>query len=212
MTSKGGAIYDTKQAITAGYTEIDRINADPNLTDRQKYEQTSAKRREMIETALAANEKLGEWMDKYVTGGNLVVNSLKAGAIAHKPTEAERMGEVFRNDLSSGAEYMSLVQDVVDLNASEGHGWQNLYPHPATEYTYTDKLTGEELTYTFTDEDKAVLDEIYRDEYQRYLESKSLEWSTLDAKKKRQMLSSAHSAANKEMKKYFEKMMLPDIQ
>ena len=43
-------------------------------------------------------------------------------------------------------------------------------------------------------------------------ESKSLVWSALDAKKKRQMLSSAHSAANKEMKKYFEKMMLPDIQ
>ena len=47
---------------------------------------------------------------------------------------------------------------------------------------------------------------------QRDPKSKSLVWSALDAKKKRHVFSNVHSAANKEMKKYFEIMMLPDIQ
>lgn len=67
LTHSGGTLYEAKKAINNGYAEIEEIEGNPDLTDDQKYELTSEVRREMIQTALYANEVMEDFRQRYVT-------------------------------------------------------------------------------------------------------------------------------------------------
>lgn len=68
MTHSGGIIYTAKKQISAGYDQIDEIEANEELTDDEKYTLISEVRREMCEIALDANEAMAEYREKYITG------------------------------------------------------------------------------------------------------------------------------------------------
>lgn len=68
LTHSGGTFYEAKKAMNSGYAEIEKIEGNPDLTDDQKYELTSEIRREMIQTALDANEVMEDFRQRYVTG------------------------------------------------------------------------------------------------------------------------------------------------
>ena len=72
LTHSGGTFYEAKKAMNSGYAEIEKIEGNPDLTDDQKYELTSEIRREMIQTALDANEVMEDFRQRYVTGTDFV--------------------------------------------------------------------------------------------------------------------------------------------
>lgn len=72
LLSSKGMVGKAKKMISESYDRIDAIEADTSLTDEEKYRLTSEIRREMLEQIVDANEVLGEYMEKYVNGDNML--------------------------------------------------------------------------------------------------------------------------------------------
>jgi len=81
LTSSSGIIGKTKKAINSFYNQIDEINANDSLTDQQKYQLTSDIRKQMIEMVLVAQEAIGAYKEKYITGRNIITDALYPGTI-----------------------------------------------------------------------------------------------------------------------------------
>lgn len=73
LLSSKGAVGKAKKMISETYDRIDEIEADTSLTDKEKYRLTSEYRREMLEQVVEVNEVLGEYMEKYVNGDNVLM-------------------------------------------------------------------------------------------------------------------------------------------
>ncbi|MDY4856064.1 MAG: LPD38 domain-containing protein [Candidatus Ventricola sp.] len=73
----GGAIYEAKKFMKNGYKRIDEIEANPDLSEDEKYELTSSIRREMIETALDANEEMAAFRERYLDGETFLGRFMK---------------------------------------------------------------------------------------------------------------------------------------
>ena len=73
----GGAIYEAKKFITNGYKRIDEIEANPDLSEDEKYDLTSSIRREMIEMALDANEEMAAFRERYLDGETFLGRFMK---------------------------------------------------------------------------------------------------------------------------------------
>lgn len=77
LTHAGGAIYEAKKFMTNGYKRIDEIEANPELSEDEKYIMTSSIRREMIELALDANEEMATFRERYVEGETFLGRFMK---------------------------------------------------------------------------------------------------------------------------------------
>lgn len=73
----GGAIYEAKKFVTNGYKRIDEIEANPDLSEDEKYDLTSSIRREMIEMALDANEEMAAFRERYLDGETFLGRFMK---------------------------------------------------------------------------------------------------------------------------------------
>ena len=195
LTSTSGAVGAAKSQINTLYNEIDEINERPGLSDQERYQLTSEKRRKMIEIAAEANEALGAYTEKYVTGGNMTVRMLTQGSASYKPTEEEKLPQVFKDD--EDQEYMQRSKEVYDAT-----GKSSALPHPSQKLTITDRL-GNQEDYAIPDEDWDRYTEIYKVAYESYMVRKGGRWNTLTDKQKQQLLTSAHSAGNKAMREQY---------
>lgn len=197
MTSTDGIVNSTKSEISALYGEIDKINANTTLTDAEKYTLMSEKRREMIELTLDAQEAIGAWKEKYVTGKNLATSALFEGTRAHIPTAYETMPSVFKAD--ENAEYMKRATEVYQAT-----GKDSALPHPQTDFKATPK-GGKQTKYTV----ESQYWDRYIAEYQRTYEKKFAEktkgknWDSLDDEEKLSILTSTHTAANNAAKSWY---------
>lgn len=77
MMHAGGAIYGAKKFMTNGYKRIDEIEANPDLSEDEKYDLTSGIRREMIEMALDANEEMATFRERYMDGETFLGRFMK---------------------------------------------------------------------------------------------------------------------------------------
>lgn len=198
MTS--GVINQTKQQINDLYNEIDQINENSTLSDHDKYELTSQRRKKIVELALDANEKIGEYKEKYVTGSNMTTRMLLAGSESHKPTAIEKMPDTFKEDTED--KYMQKALEVYNDENSPGYQNGAALPHPSTTFTAKNRK-GEEVEYTISDEEYNKYAEIYKKEYSAYLDRKGSRWNQMSGKEKYDLLKAAAASANKKMKEAY---------
>ena len=195
MTSSSGIVGATKKQISALYDEIDAINANDTLTDEQKYELTSAKRREMIDLTLDAQEAIGAYKEKYATGVNLVTRMLE-GAYAVIPTAYDKMDTTFKAD-----EDQLYMQQA--LAVYEATGKDSALPHPLTEFEVKDKITGLPVVYEIGEDYWDGWTAEYKKYYQMKLAESVTVWDSLTADEQAQLLSSAHSYAHRKAKEWY---------
>jgi len=202
LMSTGGDVGKAKARINAIYNEIDAINENPTLSDRDKYQLTSEKRREMIDVATRANEVLGAYKEKYVTGSNVAIRMVTKGSASYKPTPEDKIPQVFKDD--SEEPYMQMAQSVYNNEQSAGYKKEAALPHPDRSFTLTDRLS-QEHEIEISDEDWEHYSDVYRIEYQRYLAKNQARWDSMSDDEQYKALKAAHSAANKKMKETYAK-------
>ena len=197
-----GIIAETKDRINALYTEIDTINANPDLTDREKYLLTSDKRREMIDAALIANEACAEYREKWVDGSNLITRMLVPGTPSRMYTDIEKLSDTFQTDMNANADYMQKSLEVYN-GTGKGAGKNAALPHPSESWVVTTS-DGVEHECVIDAAEKAEYDEIYRDAYEAYLIKYDDTWTDLTEDEKYAALKNAGTAANKKMKQAWQ--------
>lgn len=193
LTSSGGIIYETKKTINDLYAEIDKINANDTLTDEQKYTLTSEARKEMIAATLEAQEAIGAFREKYITGMNVATNMLFAGATAHIPTTYEKLPQTFRDD--EDKTYMQWAKAVYDATGADG-----ALPHPNTTFSYNKT----EYTVGPEDMDNYILK--YKAAYQKYLATNGKKWGILSDEDRLELLRNAHTAGHNAAKEWYRKL------
>lgn len=193
LTSSKGIVAQTKKAITGYYNEIDEINANQSLTDQQKYQLTSEIRKQMIADALVAQEAIGAFQDKYVTGRDVVTDALFAGDFAHIPTAYEKLDDTFKKDGS--AQYMKMATEVWENTEND-----SALPHPS--YTFSSG----KVEYEVGEADRAEYTERYRFAYETYMDKNSTGWSGMTDEEKLEVLKKAHEKGRDAAKDWYKKM------
>ncbi len=185
-----GVISETKKAINELYADIDRINANDTLTNAEKYTCTSEKRREMLALTLKAQEAIGAYKEKYITGMNVATNMLYAGTIAHIPTAYEKLPQTFRDD--EGEEYMQWAKSVYDAT-----GKTSALPHPSTTFSSNG------IEYNVDDEHADGFLKEYKTAYKLYLKQNGKQWAVLSSEDKLEILKKAHEKARDKAKAWY---------
>ncbi len=193
LTHAGGILYDTKKAISEMYDEIDGINANQTLTDEQKYKLTSDVRREMIATTLIAQEAIGAFRDKYITGRNIVTDILFAGEYAAIPTAMDKLDATFKKD--SDQLYMLHATSVWQAT-----GEASALPHPNTSFSSAG------VTYEIGEEEWEDWTFQYKLAYQESLMKNEAAWESMDAEDQLEALQQAHRDGHNKAKDWYKKV------
>lgn len=191
MTSEGGVLYDTAQIIKEGYANIEEINEDSELTDEQKEELITMERRKMCQAALVAQEAIGEYRAKYMTGLDIVARFTE-GPVIQKPTAYDMLDETFLNDADQ--RYMQRAKSVF-----EATGNASALPHPNT---YFDE-GGVRYEIEGTD-DWDNWNAAYKNGYIGYL-SNVIGWDTMTPDEQLAHMKTAHSEGHKAAKAAYKK-------
>lgn len=212
LVSSEGIVYKASKTITEAYKEIDRINADPSLTDNEKYKRTRDVRLDMLGTVQAANEVLQTYYKKYIQGETLVDRFLgsiqrifEEGKRAHIKTPVEKLPETFSVDMDKP--YMQKAMEVYSATNSTA-----ALPHPSQTISVQNRKKISD-DYTITEDEWPRYTEIYKIAYDKYLGTNkdARKWNTLDMDKKKQILTNAHSAGNDAMRDMYKREH-PDIE
>lgn len=197
MTSEGGVLYDTAKIIKDGYASIEEINADSELTDEQKEELITMERRKMCQAALVAQEAIGEYRAKYMTGPDIVARFTE-GPVIQKPTAYDMLDETFLNDADQP--YMQRAKSVF-----EATGEASALPHPNT---YFDE-GGVRYEIEGTD-DWDNWNAAYKNGYIGYLSSVT-GWDTMSPDEQLAHMKKAHSKGHEAAKAVY-KSAHPEIE
>jgi hypothetical protein len=183
LTQKGGAVYEAADHISANYDLIDQIEAGEGeyagLNRHEKNLLIRDVRKDSVLTALNANEAIGEWKAKYVTGGTILGNMMTR-QIGAASTKYDLLDPVFKDDADQP--YMQTVKAVWDAT-----GGNVTLPNPGTEFKY------ENVTYKI---DPAHRDEVltfYRESYMGLVDAAGIDAGGLDDE---DYLASAKKAVN----------------
>lgn len=85
LTGKDGILAKTKQKVTDLYNHIDKTNANPSLSDEDKYRITSEDRMQMVKACLRANEEVERYRENYVTGIDISTYPLWVAWLTQNP-------------------------------------------------------------------------------------------------------------------------------
>ena len=199
-------VNDTKEEINNRYDQIDDINANPTLSDHDKYVQTSALRREIVDLVLDANEKLGPYMEKYARGTNLGIHAIQ-GSESYKPTVEDELPQTFKDDAEQP--YMQYAYSTynalsnmskAELKEATGANTtlSTLLPHPSQ------KITVKGVDYEIPDDQWDTYTEKYKVAYAYSLAKLDKPWDQMSYKEQVKALQAAGSAGNAAMRKYYE--------
>lgn len=194
LTHAGGAIYVAKQKISEGYAAIAEIDSNTTLTAKQKYQLTSEIRRDMLNNALDAQEQVGTFREKYVSGKDLT-SIFTHNPTVKMPTAYEEMDPAFRN-----AQYQPLIEEVWSATGKEG-----AVPHYNLNFERT--VNGQTQQFELTGEDAETYQSAYRRSYEQYLRKNTRYWDTLSIDDKLKMLQNAHNSGHNAGKEAFYKTL-----
>jgi hypothetical protein len=189
LTHKDGIVYEASKFISDTYKAIDAINARTDLTDEEKYELTSAQRREMIEYALEANEAVQAFREKYITGRSLT-SYLFEGTYTRPKTAYEKLPAVFAD--AADQPYMQAAKATW-----EATGKDSALPHPNTSFEK------DGVDYIIGDDEWDQWCEWYNEAYRLHLSKYEIGWEALSATEQLDILSSAHDNAHDYCKKQY---------
>jgi len=190
LTSSKGILGAARTFISDGYKEIEAINANDTLTDEQKYVQTSAIRREMIATAMTAQEAYGEFKEKYMTGDNLLRIATQGGTMTDAKTAYQKLPQAFLADENES--YMQQAKAVW-----EATGKDSAIPHP------NEKFTLDGVEYVIGDEDWDGWTQAYKKSYKAYVDANSRNFSARDEAEQLKVMTKAHERAHEDAKKWY---------
>ncbi len=190
LTSSNGIVGKNKKAITDYYNQIDEINANESLTAQQKQQLTSEIRKQMIEETLVAQEAIGAYMEKYVTGLNIVNRGFE-GSYAQNVDFAS-MPQTFKDD--ENEPYMQKSKAVY-----EATGNRNALPHPQMNFT------SKGVEYEIAPEDQDTFNSMYKTTYQKYIAANSAKWDTMTNDERLDVLNDAHNKARDTAKGWYKK-------
>ena len=191
MLKSGGVISDTKKLISDAYNRIDVVNANPDLSDHEKYVQTSEIRREMLENVLDANEAIGAYCEKYVNGENLLTRAIFTGNVSRASTTYEKLPETFKADYDAGEIYMTRSHEVWSATGKDA-------ALPKVNYSFS----SDGVDYAVTDDMQGQFEDVYKAAYERSVNTIS-GWDSLSDDEKLSKLKSAHTKAQNAAKKWY---------
>ena len=182
MTHKGGIIYEVSSYISDTYAAIDAINARTDLSDAEKYELTSARRREMIEVTLGANEAIQAYREKYITGKGLT-SRLFEGTYTEPMSAFQKLPAVFAN--AAEEPYMKNARATW-----EATGDDNALPHPNTSFS------AGKVEYVIGESDWDQWCSWYNEAYRLHLSKYEIGWDALSPEEQLDILKEAHTKAH----------------
>lgn len=191
MLKSGGIISDTKKLISEAYNRIDAVNANPDLTDHEKYVQTSEIRREMLENVLDANEAIGEYCEKYVNGDNLLTRAIFAGSVSRASTTYEKLPDTFKAAYDADETYMVRSREVWSATGKDA-------ALPKVNFLFSE----DGVSYTVAEDKQAEFEDTYRAAYERNVSAIS-GWDSMSDDEKLKALKSAHTKASNAAKKWY---------
>ena len=191
MLKSGGVIASTKKLIADAYTRIDAVNANPDLSDHEKYVQTSEIRREMLENVLDANEAIGAYCEEYVNGENLLTRAIFTGNVSRASTTFEKLPDAFKADYDAGETYMTRSREVWSATGKDA-------ALPKVNYSFSD----DSVDYAVADDMKARFEDVYKTTYEQNVNAIS-GWDGLSDEEKLSKLKSAHTKAQNAAKKWY---------
>lgn len=191
MLKSGGVIASTKKLIADAYNRIDAVNANPDLSDHEKYIQTSEIRREMLENVLDANEAIGAYCEKYVNGENLLTRAIFTGNVSRASTTYEKLPDTFKADYDAGETYMTRSREVWSATGKDA-------ALPKVNYSFSD----DSVDYAVADDMKARFEDVYKTTYEQNVNAIS-SWDGLSDEEKLGKLKSAHTKAQNAAKKWY---------
>ncbi len=199
LVSADGLLGQTKKAISDMYKEIDKINANDTLSDEEKYVLTSDVRRKMIEQTLVAQETIGEYREKYITGTNLITR-ITPGPVVHIPDAYESLPDVFKADESK--DYMQKARQVWEATEND-----SALPHPNDGFEYTPKGSPKQTYVVKGTEHWETWNEEYRKGYEKYIKGIK-NFDKLTDEEKLEKLKKAHETAHGAAKAWYKKNVL----
>lgn len=191
MLKSGGIIASTKKLINEAYSRIDSVNANPDLTDHEKYVQTSEIRREMLENVLDANEAIGAYCEKYVNGENLLTRAIFTGNVSRASTTFEKLPDAFKADYDAGEAYMARSYEVWKSTEKDA-------ALPKVNYSFSKDGT----EYEVSDDMKTRFEDVYKTTYEQTVNAIA-GWDGMSDDEKLKALSSAHSKAHNAAKNWY---------
>jgi hypothetical protein len=194
MTHSGGVVYEAKQQISELYDEIDEINANPTLSESDKYELASARRREIVDLALTANEAYGEYKEKYITGLNVFNRWQRVDSVS-KATAYDKSSDLFKRAYETGTPYATRAYAVWEVT-----GKDSALPHPKESFD------SDKQTYVVAESLKPAYDEVYLKAYEKHVNSiGAILWDEMDDEARIEVLKEAHSKGHNAAKKWYLK-------
>ena len=212
MTSKDGILTLTSKKISEGYDEIEEINKRTDLTDAEKEALIRPIRLEMCRSAFAANEEIGKYREKYITGPD-IVKAMMAGPIINVPTAYEMLDQTFLDD--ADLPYMGWAKSTFEVEQDA-----NALPHPNTDFEFTHRGQVSPTKYEIGEEDRDEWNKAYRDGYVSSIgvslseiipgwgnmspEEQTAAWNAMTYEDQMAVLKAAHTAGHNAAKKDYK--------
>lgn len=190
MTKKGGIIYETKQSINALWTQIDEVTANETLSQADKNRLILQYRDEVVELQLAANEEIGKFKAKYVTGDSWFAKLFTGFKDVTPYTAYDKMATTFKDDADKP--YMQMSRSAWEKTENE-----SALPHPNTSFIVN------KTTYEIGDEDWQAYTAEYKLAYSDYLLKNSAKWNILSNGEQVELLKEAHKKGHDAAKKWY---------
>lgn len=190
MTKKGGIIYETKQSINALWTQIDEVTANETLSQADKNRLILQYRDEVVELQLAANEEIGKFKAKYVTGDSWFTKLFTGFKNVTPYTAYDKMDATFRDD--EDKPYMQLARAAWEKTENA-----SALPHPSRDFSVN------KTTYEIGEDDWQAYTAEYKLAYSDYLLKNSAKWNILSNDEQVELLKEAHKNGHDAAKKWY---------
>lgn len=192
--AKGGVIGKAKEEISAIWSEINKIQTDPNLSLNDRLRKTEEQRENVQKVK---DEVVGWWLDyqnKYIARNFLQEFS---GTQDVRPmTEIEKLDEKWQTAYENGEEYMKRAEET------------NKYPKPNESFSYTDKKTGVKNEFVIADypeELQKVYNDAYNETWMNWYNKldRERDYDSLSDEDKKDFMGDVHSKAHAAAKEAF---------
>lgn len=190
MTKKGGIIYETKQSINALWTQIDEVTANETLSQADKNRLILQYRDEVVELQLAANEEIGKFKAKYVTGDSWFTKLFTGFKDVTPYTAYDKLDDTFKADEDKA--YMQLARSAWEKTKNA-----SALPHPNSDFSVN------KTTYEIGDDDWQAYTAEYKLAYSDYLLKNSAKWNILSDNEQVELLKEAHKEGHEAAKKWY---------
>lgn len=190
LTAKSGLLGDTNAQISELWGKVREVQNDSTKTDEERNVLILAYRDQMTDLQLTANEQLGDYFARYVTGDNPLTKWLLSPQEVTPYSDYDKLDETFKADAEMP--YMTMARDVWEQTQNK-----SALPHPNTSFSNKGEA------YEIGEADWAAYTAEYKLAYADYLNKIAAKWDTMSEDDKVEALKSAHTSGHNAAKKWY---------